>query len=128
MTIRFITAWNGNHADQIVSGLSVAEEKRLIALGFAVADLYGPGGNLREIVHYTSTGTVLVRPDSLSTRFYKNPTPIFSSSQSTYPTYFWWFVVDVSRISGALGRYYAYTLLIMTPLLAALLWRTAMIL
>lgn len=43
MTIRFITAWNGYTADKIVSGLSAIEEARMISLGFAVADLDGPG-------------------------------------------------------------------------------------
>lgn len=43
MTIRFVTAWNGYHADQIVSGLGSTEESRLIGLGYAVADLDGPG-------------------------------------------------------------------------------------
>lgn len=42
MAIRFITAWNGYRADQIVDGLGGAEEARLISLKFAVADLDGP--------------------------------------------------------------------------------------
>lgn len=43
MTIRFITAWSGYHADQIVSGLGDTEEERLVGLGYAVTDLDGPG-------------------------------------------------------------------------------------
>lgn len=43
MAIRFVTAWNGYYADQIVSGLSGAEETRLVGLGYAVTDLDGPG-------------------------------------------------------------------------------------
>lgn len=42
MAIRFVTAWNGYHDQQIVTGLSSSEESRLIGLGFAVADLDGP--------------------------------------------------------------------------------------
>lgn len=42
MTIRFVTAWSGYRADQLVSGLGSPEESRLIGLGFAVADLDGP--------------------------------------------------------------------------------------
>lgn len=29
MAIRFVTAWNGYHADQIISGLGSTEEARL---------------------------------------------------------------------------------------------------
>lgn len=44
MTIRIIQQWNGYAPDQIVSGLGSTEEARLIALGFASADLDGPDG------------------------------------------------------------------------------------
>lgn len=43
MTIRFVTAWNGYYPDQIVSSLGSTEETRLIGLGYAVADIDGPG-------------------------------------------------------------------------------------
>ena len=46
MTIRMLQAYNGYFQNQIVSGLSGAEETRLIGLAFASADLDGPADNL----------------------------------------------------------------------------------
>ena len=44
MTIRFILAYDGYNADQIVT-LAGEEETRLIGLGYATADLDGPDGS-----------------------------------------------------------------------------------
>lgn len=60
MTIRFITAWNGHSADQIVSGLGTSEEARMISLGFAVADLDGPGNGSLPITATTDPLTGVI--------------------------------------------------------------------
>lgn len=75
-----------------------------MSFGIGDLDLSAPSINTLK----NKLGADVLRRKSLSTSFEKNPTAIFSSSQSSYSNYFWWFVVDVSRISGALGRYYAY--------------------
>lgn len=70
MTIRIIQQWNGYAPDQIVSGLGSTEEARLIALGFASADLDGPdrGGEIAKFVTDASgnvTGQLLPSGDTL---------------------------------------------------------------
>lgn len=75
-------------------------------MSFGLGDLDLSESSIASIK--SKLGAEVLRRKRVSTKFEKNPTPIFSSTQSTYPTFFWWYVVDVSKISGALGRYYAY--------------------
>lgn len=77
MTIRFVTAYKGYHADQIVSGIGSTEEARLIGLRFAVADLDGPGNspvpvfastNLTGGVGNIKAGELTISPPSVNAR------------------------------------------------------------
>lgn len=79
MAIRFITAWNGYRADQIVDGLGATEEARLISLKFAVSDLDGPDNNPTQVMaSKTLTGGIklsspVVMPlvQAMTTAFFK---------------------------------------------------------
>ncbi len=59
MTVRFVKSWNGYYEGQIVSGLGTTEENRLIGLGFAVADLDGPGNS--PVAVYAQTNEITGR-------------------------------------------------------------------
>lgn len=83
MTIRFITAWNGYTADKIVSGLSSIEEARMISLGFAVADLDGPGNGSLPVTYTPKVPNILFFGDSIPGYGYDPET--FPSPSTTAP-------------------------------------------